>query len=66
MVMSDTTAVTFSVSIIMLPHGGRSRTSAWGRMTRRMRCAGDMLRAIAASYWGFGTARIAPRTASAP
>ena len=42
------------------------RTSACGRMIRRIRRAGDMLSASAASHWPFGTDWIAPRTISAP
>ena len=64
--MSATSAVPLRISITRFPQGGSMMTNAWGRMTRHMRLRSVMLSATAASHWPFGTARIAPRTSSAP
>ena len=66
MVMSDTSAVFLSSSISRLPAGGSMAGMACGNTTRRMICPRVRFSAMPASRWPGGTARIAPRTTSAP
>ncbi|MCY1383941.1 hypothetical protein D9M69_721170 [compost metagenome] len=66
MVTSDTSAVFFNSSISRLPAGGSIAGTACGTTIRRMICPRVRFRAMPASRWPGGTARIAPRTTSAP
>lgn len=66
MVIKDTSAVFLRSSIRRLPAGGSMAGIAWGRTTRASVCQGVKLNAAAASRWPRGTARMAPRTTSAP
>ena len=64
--ISDTTDVAFSSSMALLPKVGSISGSACGRITWRIRWKRVRLTAMQASNWSRGTARIAPRTTSAP
>ena len=66
MVTSDTSAVFLSSSINRLPAGGSIAGTACGKTSRRRICPRVKFSATPASRWPDGTARIAPRTTSAP